>query len=184
MSGNNTTITINNEFIRTLSIGTYKLEAVFKSGRAQTTFTISEKQNQNTGNNQGQNNNNNNNQQGTSSGGNNYYRPTYGNGNYYDDDDDEGEEEKVNEEKQEENKEDTAIKQENDINLNDVLDVDKDNDDDADFEDDEPSTKKKTSMIDKIKSRYVPIIIVVVAILIGGTTAFIYLKAKEEDVRF
>lgn len=182
---NNSGITIYNEFIKSLNKGNYNLEVIYKTGRVKTTFNITWESStakpsvQNpvvrpnypyrpnyTGN--------------TSSNKNDYVNNDAGK----EDEEDEATIEKKDEEKDDEEKNDEKDKEndKDEIDLGAILEDNKDNDKPANSKDMIKEKDNKKEITSLLKSRYVPIIIVIIAILVGGVTAFVYLKAKEEHI--
>lgn len=172
----NNILLIKNEFIKALAPGKYNLELIFKTGRSKTIINVIKKNPViiNKPNTEPQrpiisrpiyNNNYNN------------YN-TYNTGENIED---QSKLDELNEqiEEEQEEQEETDLK-ETDINLDNILEVDKENEDNADSK--EEQQKEDNSFMERLKSRYVPIIIVVIAVLVGGITAYVYLKAREEKI--
>lgn len=172
----NNILLIKNEFIKALTPGKYNLELIFKTGRSKTIINVIKK-------NPVIINKPNTEQQRPI-----ISRPIYNNNynnyntyNTYENIEDQSKLDELNEqiEEEKEEQEETDLK-ETDINLDNILEVDKGNEDNADSK--EEQQKEDNSFMERLKSRYVPIIIVVIAVLVGGITAYVYLKAREEKI--
>lgn len=169
----NNILLIKNEFIKALTPGKYNLELIFKAGRSKTIINVIKK------NPVIINKPNTEPQRPIISRP--IYNNNYNNYNTYNTYENIEEQSKLDEqnEQTEEEQEATDLK-ETDINLDNILEVDKENKDNADSK--EEQQKEDNSFMERLKSRYVPIIIVIIAVLVGGITAYVYLKAREEKI--
>lgn len=175
VSSNNTKITIKNEFIRALNNGKYTIDVIFKSGRAKTSFTITTKPSLPPVV-----------QKPVINVPTRPYYPHYvvnnnqnTNNEIISDNDDTEDTENT-----EENKKDDELEAGQDINLDELFgrEEDKDKRDDADSKNSNKEDEEKEIKMELLKSRYVPIIIVTIAVLIGGITAYVFLKTREENI--